>query len=228
VLHTQGRQEEAVKEYAAALRSDPTLAQAHNNLGVLLLQEGRLSEGADQLAEAARLQPDNFEYRYNLATALNQEKRWDQAAEILSSLVIGHRDDPNLNFQLALALAHLQKTRGAMNHYALALLRQPEFPEALNGLSWILATDPHPEFRNGAEAVRMAEGACSLTGRKQAPLLATLAAAYGEADRFPEAVAAAREAQQLAANSGQKEIEAKCRALLETLESGRPWRETMQ
>jgi tetratricopeptide (TPR) repeat protein len=228
VLHTQGRPEEAIQEYAAALRSDPTLAQAHNNLGVLLLQKGELAEGAAQLAEAARLQPDNFEFRYNLATALNQEKRWGQAAEVLSSLAAGHPGDPNLNCQLALALAHLQKTKEAMSNYALALLRQPDFPEALDGLAWILATDPHAEFRNGVEAVRMAEGACALTKRRQAPLLATLAAAYGEAGRFPEAIAAAKEAQQLAASSGQKEIEDRCRALLETLKSGRPWRETMR
>jgi protein O-mannosyl-transferase len=228
VLQSQERLEEAIKEYAAALRSDPTLAQAHNNLGVLLLQKGQSSEGAAQLAEAARLQPGNFEFRYNLATALNQEKRWDQAAEILSSLAAARPGDPNLNCQLALALAHLQKTKEAMSNYAQALLRQPDFPEALNGLAWILATDPHPEFRNGAEAVRMAEGACILTRRTQAPLLATLAAAYGEADRFPQAIAAAQQAQQLAASSGQKDVEAKCRALLESLEAGQPWRETMK
>jgi len=35
-------------------------------------------------------------------------------------------------------------------------------PEALDRLSWILATDPRPEFRNGTEAVRMATSACSM------------------------------------------------------------------
>jgi len=228
VLQTQGRLEEAIEHYSAALRSDPTLAPAHNNLGVILLQKGRLAEGTAQLKEAVRLQPGDYESRYNLATALNQEHKWTESADILAPLAATHGDDPNLDCQLALALAHSQKTREAMSYYAHALLRQPEFPEALSGLSWILATDMHPEIRNAEEAVRMAEGACALTNRKQAPMLMTLAAAYAEAGRFPEAISVASEALDLATKSSQREIQANCRDLLETFNSGQPWRERTQ
>src|SRR5262249_33220854 len=62
------------------------------------------------------------------------------------------------------------------------------------GLSWILATDPNPEVRNGAEAVRMAERACQLTEFKNARMLLTLAAAYAEAGRKNEGIALAQKA----------------------------------
>jgi len=74
----------------------------------------------------------------------------------------------------------------------------------------------------------MAEGACALTNRKQAPMLMTLAAAYAEAGRFPEAISVASEALDLATKSSQREIQANCRDLLETFNSGQPWRERTQ
>jgi Flp pilus assembly protein TadD len=75
-----------------------------------------------------------------------------------------------------------------MSHFASALLIQPDFPDALNGLSWILATSPNQNFRNGPEAVRMAERAWQLTSHKDAQSLKTLAAAYAEVGRFNDAV----------------------------------------
>jgi tetratricopeptide (TPR) repeat protein len=134
-------------------------------------------------------------------------------------------NDPRLHYQFGLALAYLGKPREAMSSYARALLLQPDFPDALDRLSWILSTDPRPEFRNGTEAVRMAERACELTGRTQALLMETLAAAYGEAGRFQEAVATAQKALDLAESAGQKDVVMKCSKMLEALRTGKPWRE---
>jgi hypothetical protein len=64
----------------------------------------------------------------------------------------------------------------------------------LDEVAWLLATYPDFNARDGAEAVRLAERACALTGRRIPALIATLAAAYAEAGDFPRAVAAAEEA----------------------------------
>ena len=226
LLHTQGRLDEAIDHYSAALKSDPKLAQAHNNLGVLLLQKGRLPEGAAHLEEAVRLNPADPESQYNLALALNQQEKWNQAAAIFARLAPGLPKDSNLHYQFGLALAHLQKTREAMSHYAHSIVLQPDFPGALDRLAWILATAPQAEFRNGEEAVRMAERACDLTGQKNAQMLATLAVTYAEAGRFPEAVSTAERARDLAVNTGQKEMAIKCGSLLDAVKAGKPWRES--
>ena len=223
VLHTQGRLDEAIEHYRAAAKLKPKLAQAHNNLGVVLLQKGRTAEGEAQLMEAIRLRPGDQEAEHNLALALNQEGKWKEAAEIFSRLAPGRPNDANLHYQFGLALAHLKQTKEAMAHYAHALLAQPDFPEALDGLSWILATDPRAEYRNGTEGVRMAERACELTGRKQGRMLATLAAAYAESARFQEAAATAEQGANAAGNS--KEMTAKCRRMMEAFKAGQPWRE---
>ena len=78
----------------------------------------------------------------------------------------------------------------------------PTGPEVHNNLAWLLATHPSAEFRNGAEAVPLAERACQLTGGTNLAMLATLAAAYAEAGRFPEAVSTQQKVCDLAAAQG--------------------------
>jgi len=57
-----------------------------------------------------------------------------------------------------------------------------------NGLAWCLATAPEDSLRNGAEAVRWAEKAYTLRPSPEAT--DTLAAAYAEAERWDDAIAA--------------------------------------
>ena len=62
----------------------------------------------------------------------------------------------------------------------------------LNETAWMLATNPNASLRNGAEAVGYAERAEKLSGNQKGgdkpTILGTLAAAYAEAGRFPDAV----------------------------------------
>ena len=224
ILHTLGRFDEAIEHYHAALEIDPKLALAHNNLGILLIQQGQLTNGTVQLREAMRLNPTNAETQLNLALALNQQQQWPEAVELFSKIVSGNFPDPKAHCEFAVALAHLKKTRAAMSQYASALLIQPDFPEALDGLAWILSTDANPEYRNGTEAVRMAERACALTGRQDPVKLRTLAAAYAETGRFADAINTVRTAQDLAAKANRQELVNECALMLEHFQRSEPWR----
>jgi len=64
----------------------------------------------------------------------------------------------------------------------------------LDELAWLLATYPDSNSRDGTEAVRVAERACTLTDRRVPAFLATLAAAYAETGDFSRSVAAGEEA----------------------------------
>ena len=110
------------------------------------------------------------------------------------------------------------------SHEALKAL--PDFPEALNNLAWLLAANPDPQVRNGHEAVNLAERACKLTEYKQPIMIGTLAAAYAEAGRFPEAVITAEKAETLAKQSNQMEVAARNRSLLELYRSRQHVRDT--
>ncbi|MEJ0088383.1 MAG: tetratricopeptide repeat protein [Limisphaerales bacterium] len=224
ILHTQGRWDEAIEHYNAALAINPKLALAHNNLGILQIQKGSLADGTKHLREALRLKPGNAETKFNLALALNQQGQWSEAASFFKETMGDHPNDSNAHYQFAVALGHLQKTREAMGEFAAALLIQPDFPDALNNLAWILSTDVNPNFRNGIEAVKMAGHACELTSQQDASKLKTLAAAYAETGRFDEAIKTLQTAITLAAKSNRQELMNECTNMLADFQKSKPWR----
>jgi tetratricopeptide (TPR) repeat protein len=224
VLQTQGQWQESIGHYQEALRLDPALAEAHNNLGIDYLQTGRLADGAGELRMALKLNPGNVETRFNLAQALNQQRQWADAAQLLKPLALAQPANPNSQYQYGLALENLGQTRDAMSHYAAALLQNPDFPDALNALAWIIATDPRPELRNGAQAVELARRACDLTAHQQPAMLLTLAAAYAETGRWSEALAALKQGEALATSKGDAELEDRAMRLRQALAGGQPFR----
>jgi TPR repeat len=114
----------------------------------------------------------------------------------------------------------------AIAQYTEALRLEPDFPYALNNLAWIRAAHSERRFRDGAEAVRLAEHACRVTAYKQPALLGTLAVAYAEAGRFDEAAAMAGKARALALAAGQNDMVDRCQRLLEWFKARHPYHET--
>jgi Flp pilus assembly protein TadD len=56
-----------VGELAAAVRLDPRNAEAHNNLGAILVKQGRVEEAMAHYTEALRHDPDDAEVHNNRA-----------------------------------------------------------------------------------------------------------------------------------------------------------------
>ena len=121
---------------------------------------------------------------------------------------------------LANALAHQGKTRQALHHYREALRIHPGLSHAANRLAWILATDPDPEIRAGSEAVGLAEQFCRPPDDSNPMFLDTLAAAYAETGRFPQALETAGRAAALAASTGQLELAAQIRQRMAAYREG--------
>ena len=64
----QDKLADAVQQYEAALKAEPSYAEAHNNLGAVLLRQGRFEDALTHYEAAARLKPD-YLYYFNLANA---------------------------------------------------------------------------------------------------------------------------------------------------------------
>ena len=122
-----------------------------------------------------------------------------------------------------MTLGQLGRTREAVAQYREALRLNPNLAVALNNLAWVLATSPDDGLRNGTEAVRLGERACELTHYDEPLFIGTLAAAYAEAGRFPEAVATAEKAEQLATTAGSKKPAGENRQRLELYRAGKPY-----
>lgn len=227
-LAALGKFDEAIANYATVLRLKPGYAPAHLNIGNALTQQGKQVEAAAQYIEALHLQPDNPQAHCNLGLALaGQGKVHDAMAHLMEAVRLSPGES-QYHFHLATALAAEKRTQEAIEQYREAVHLKPDSVLALNNLAWILATHADAKLRDGVEAVRSAERACELTSRKQAFLLGTLAAAYAEAGRFPEAIATAEKAAELATAAGQKDIAANNQKLLEVYRGGKPFREGEQ
>jgi len=171
-----------------------------------------------------------------LGQALGGEGRLDEACAQLTESLRLVPQYTEARLQLAIFLAQQGQADGAVSHYRLAKNLPAAAPDAvaLNDLAWILAASPSPEFRNGAEAVKLAARACELDHNRQPIFIGTLAAAYAEAGRFDEAAAAARQAHDLALERAEKaanpadakaakELAARNLELLEVYRSRQPY-----
>jgi hypothetical protein len=126
---------------------------------------------------------------------------------------------------LGMSLHAQRQTSQAIAHYKETLRLKPDHVMALYKLAWIRAAHPQAEFRDGPEAVRLAQHACELT-RYQAPApLETLAAAYAEAGRFNDALAIAERARQLALAAAQPELAERPMKMLKLFAERKPYRE---
>jgi tetratricopeptide (TPR) repeat protein len=75
----------------------------------------------------------------------------------------------------------------AISHYQEALKIQPDYVNSLTALAWLLST-ADSSIRDGTKAVELAGKANRLSGGEDPRILGTLAAAFAEAGRFPEAM----------------------------------------
>jgi Flp pilus assembly protein TadD len=145
---------------------------------------------------------------------LAQQGRTGEAIWHLSEVLRINPDNAGAYYCLGKALAEQNRMEEAIESYHQALRLKPDWPEALNSLARVYATNENHELRNGPAAVQLAQRACELTGYKNPRILDTLAAAYAEAGRFSEAVTTAETAIELAALSGQNELAEKIRDCL--------------
>jgi tetratricopeptide (TPR) repeat protein len=98
------------------------------------------------------------------------------------------------------------KVNKAAEEWSIAAALDPDYPDALNNLAWVLATNKDAQKRDGRKAIILAQKACRLTDYKDAAKLDTLAAAYAEVGEFDKAVAAIQEGIQIAQSSERKEL----------------------
>ena len=223
-LAERGKRDEAKAQLEALLRGSPNHARAHRNLGYVLLAEGNMAEGVAQYALARQLRPDDVATPEDLAAALTRQEQSQTALPYLRE-ALGLLPTAAMRVQVAGAWAGQGKFQYALEGYQAALARQPQSPEILNNLAWILATCPEARIRDGAEAVRLAERACELTGFRRAVMVGTLAAAYAEAGRFAEAVATAERACARATESGDETLAGRNQQLLQLYREGRAYHE---
>ena len=222
ILGMQGHNEEALEHFRAAVLGLNT-AQVHHNLGFTLAKMGRVDEAIPEYEAALRLDPDRYLTLVLLSKVLGSRGRFAEAEPHLQHAL--ELDPRDVETRRLLAVTVLQEGRivDGLAAYREILRQRPDDLDALNNVAWILATCADPRLRDGAESVRLAERARDKSPEPRGVLFSTLAAAYAEAGRFPEAVQACGRAIELARNAGEAQEAAAYARQLERYRAGRPF-----
>ncbi len=225
---SQGRADDALMEFQKAVDGRSDYAQAHANFGMALLKERRVDDAITEYQKALELRPDDAGFLAGLGTALMQRGRLDEAVAAFAKSVVIRPNVYDVHSNFGIALSRLGRMDDAAAEFLQALALRPDSVTArknLAGIVWVLAASTDESVRNGAKAVELAEKTDRLTGGNDPVLVSVLAAAYAEAGRFPDAVATAQRAQQLAAAQGNTAVAAAVEEQLRHYRSGQPVRD---
>ena len=205
--------------------SIPTVP-AHGNLGVALSRQGKSAEAIGHFRKALEIAPRDADAHYNLGVALALQGWLDEAAEQYRQALEIDPDRMKTRKNLCDLLAEQRRLAEAVEaRYRSVLKIRPDDAATANNLAWLLATCPVASVRNGGEAVELARWAVRVSGGREPATLGTLAAAYAEAGRFPEAVQTVRTALYLATQQNNGGLADALRARIALYEAGTPYRQ---
>ena len=108
--------------YRDAIRLDPDLLGAHNNLATLLLTSGREKEGLHHLQEVLRIDPKSAEAAYNIGNALSDIGRMRESIEYFKMAIRVSPEKADYHNNLGYALVQTGSPEQAIRHFEKAKL----------------------------------------------------------------------------------------------------------
>jgi tetratricopeptide (TPR) repeat protein len=210
-----GNLPQSAAHFRAALELTPRSAAAHHNLGAALLAVGRREEAGVHFEQALSIDPDHGRAHRNLGVVRQSQGRLMEALQHYQAAVGLDAAEPEVYYNLGTVLQATGRGLEAVPHYREALRARPDWPQALLGLAWALATLPDEASRNAAEAVSLAERAISIGEWKSPMAFDVLAAALAAAGERERAVEAAESAVALALHAGDEALASAIRERLE-------------
>jgi len=212
--------------HAAEVTADNASAQF--GIGMGLLEQGQPSQAMVRFRVALAIDPSYVRAHYIMGQLLRVQRNWQAAADEYQAALRANPSDVRARVNLAGVLPALGRAREAYEHLDQAVRLDPNAVEALNNFAWLLATSADADLRDGGRAVQLGERACALTHFKQAAFIGTLAAAYAEAGNFPQAIATAQHAAEVATAAGDTALATRNQQLINLYRAGKPYRESSQ
>jgi len=217
--------ERSINEARRAIELGPENSLAYQFLMDCLLASRRYKEATELGREWLVIAPYNAVAHSPLGTAMAGTGDLISAANQLGYAMLLQPNMEQAHAQLREILVSMLREPDGLQRLRQIAATAPESPRMLDELAWLLATNPDPNARDGIEAVRLAEHACELSGRKIAALLDTLAAAYAETGDFPSAISTAEEALNRARGSGDNDAVKLTESILASLRYSLPYRQ---
>lgn len=202
------------------------VAEALYHAGLGLIAGGSMDQGEQMFDLLIQKAPQIYQPYLRKGELMMARHDWNGAVQMFAKGIslAPAEEHPGLYITHAGSLYNAGQQGAAAKLYRLALAEKPT-PDIECYLGWILASSKDDSLRDGKEALRLAQAAMA-TDPRSPSYLNTLAAAWAENNRFPEAVQAADQALANSKIKGDPEaVQAIFARRLETLKSGKPLRE---
>jgi len=210
------------------LKKSPDKPRQHYNLGVVLARNGNLDDAIKYYNNAIKIKPDFLDAYYNLGNVFVRKGDVEAAIYNYRKALQVNPDFFKAYYNIARILSNQGNIDEAIYNYQKALRINNETPQALYNLSWIYSTSEKRRYRNGINAVKLAEKLCMLTDYQQPLALDALAAAYAENGNFEKAVETAQKALELALQLGPEEHVIGLKKRLKLYQAERPYRQNLK
>lgn len=226
-LDRHGKYDEAVRYYLKALQINPNYANAHYELGVTLEEQGHSTEALKQYSEALRIKPNYAKVHNNIGVILSNQGKSKEAINHYQKAIQIRPNYAIAYYNLGIISTKHGRVMEAIPNYQKALQFNFNMTQALYQLSWILATCEDERYRNGKEAIKLAERLCKVIKYSQPQALDALAAAYAETEKYDIAVLTAQKGLELAEHQGPEELALGLRKRLELYMKRQPYRQKL-
>ncbi|HZR16487.1 MAG TPA: tetratricopeptide repeat protein [Verrucomicrobiae bacterium] len=224
MLLDRGELADANYYLSKAVELKPDHVDALLCLADLRTRQGKLPGAEAALEALVKIYPTNAELRINLASLLWQGGQRTEALKQYARAVYLRPGEPIGHFDLAIAHAGSGEYQQATKELEEAIRLKPDYPEALSELAWLLATNPHPDKRNGKRALELARRSLELAGAAdQVRTWAALDVACAENGQFRDATTAAQKAKDLATRQGKTDLAQAAEERLLLYQAGRPY-----
>jgi tetratricopeptide (TPR) repeat protein len=187
---------EAISSLEQILAVKPNSGKAHGRLGAVYGLLGQRDKAIEHLQAAAKYDPDETYAASMLGWLAYLNGDAEEAVEHYRRAEAIEPYNAKIAYHLGLSLAKLERFDEAIACFQRALTIDPKHAGAFQGISHALRL-----AGNAAEAVRYARRAARLTEFKNADVLVSLADAYADAGRIPEAIQTVERALDLARTS---------------------------
>ena len=227
VYEKEGRLDEAMREYRAALKLNPRREHTHSNIADLLDLTGQPQAALAEYEAALKLNPNSVLTHLNLGTLRVELGQFAEAAAEFAEAARLDPADARPPYENAKRLLKQGRDAEAVMELRRALQLDADNFKMLAYTARVLAADETAGIRDGATALALANQANDLTGGEQPFVLDALGMACAENRDFTNAIVCAQKAVELAEAAHVPDTGAlKTRRAL--YQNGQPWRESFR
>jgi len=208
---------------AELLKSSEQDGESYFKQGYFYWRKGQNDKAISEFNKAIKVNPKHADAYHYRGLAYQNMGQYDQAiADFSKAIEINSKDASAYNSR-ANAWVKKGEYDRALSDFNKAVELDPTDVLAHNSFAWFLATCTDSRYRDGQQAVKLAEKALGL--KKSVYFFDTLAAAYAEDNRFDDAVKTQEKAIKLLEKEGIAEELSEFKKHLGSYKAGKPWRD---